>query len=896
MSWRRRLAKFGAQFCRSKPVDDLEEEILSHLRMEEQENLESGMPPEEAHYAAMRRFGNVTLAQERSHEMWGWDSVETLLQDLRHGLRMLYKNPGFAAVAVLTLALGIGANSTMFSLIDAMLLRTLPVEKPHELVLLDTVDERDQSYGFSYPLFEAVRDHNQTLAGIFTFADGAMNVSIDGEAELAPNGGQYVSSAYFSSLGVRAAAGRTFTAEDDQVSAPHAVAVISYGYWRQRFARDPAAVGKTIYLNGYPFTVIGVTPAQFFGISPGHSPDVTVPITMCPLLNQGQEGTWLRSRSAWWLPVMARLKPGVSPERATADLNVALQQYLGEDASQKTWHMRFVLEPGAWGSSARSKPQAWKALGILMALVGLVLLIACANIANLLLARGAARQKEIALRLSIGAGRWRLIRQLLTESLLLAAFGGAAGLALALWGTQLLVKLLAQNGGPALDLYTNGRVLGFTAAVSLFTGLVFGLLPAFRATRIELTNALKEGGRPWSMNPIRNRLRSALVVSQIALSLVLLAVAALFTRSLDKLLRVDPGFRPEHVLVLSVDPTLIGYEGARLSKLYTNLLERLESTPGVLSASASHWGLLERGGWKNLVTVPGYVPRPEEETDSNLNPVGPHFFETTGIPILLGRDFSPRDSDSALKVAIVNEAFARDFFKGASPLGRTIGLGANQNLGRFEIVGVVKDSKQNRLNERPVRVVYFPFALMPPAMMGSMTLEVRADADPVAIARTVRKELLTVEKNLPIYGVKTLTRQVQDSMVDQRMAADLTLLFGSLALLLAAVGLYGVMSYSVSRRTNEMGIRMALGAQRGDVARLVLRDTMALVSVGVILGLAGALAAGRVVSSLLYGLASTDPIAISTATLILAAVAFIAGYLPARRATKVDPMVALRYE
>jgi predicted permease len=558
--------------------------------------------------------------------------------------------------------------------------------------------------------------------------------------------------------------------------------------------------------------------------------------------------------------------------------------------------MRFVLEPGAWGSSPRSKPQAWKALGILMALVGLVLLIACANIANLLLARGAARQKEIALRLSIGAGRWRLIRQLLTESLLLAAFGGAAGLLLALWGTQLLVKLLAQSGGPALDLHTDARVLGFTAAVSLFTGLVFGLLPAFRATRIELTTALKEGSRRWSMNPIRNRLRSALVVSQIALSLVLLAVAALFTRSLDKLLRVDPGFRPEHVLVLSVDPTLIGYEGARLSKLYTNLLERLESTRGVLSASASHWGLLARGGWKNLVTVPGYVPRPGEETDSNLNPVGPHFFETTGIPILLGRDFSPRDSESALKVAIVNEAFARDFFKGASPLGRTIGLGVNQNLGRFEIVGVVKDSKQNRLNERPVRVVYFPFAQMPPAMMGSMTLEVRADADPVAIARTVQKELLTVEKNLPIYGVKTLTEQVQDSTVEQRMAADLTLMFGSLALLLAAVGLYGVMSYSVARRTNEMGIRMALGARRGDVARLVLRDTMVLVSAGVILGMAGALAAGRVVSSLLYGLAPADPVALSTATLILAAVALIAGYLPARRATKVDPMVALRYE
>src|SRR5947207_7488162 len=810
---------------------------------------------------------------------------------------MLAKNPGFTAVAILTLALGIGANTTMFSLVNAVLLRTLPVERPQELVLLSPVDERGNSLGFSYPLFEAVRDHNHTLAGIFALSGGPMNVSVDGQAELAPGGGQYVSGSYFSTLGVRAVAGRTFTTEDDKVPGRHPVAVISYNYWKRRFARDPSAVGKTIYLNGHPFTVIGVTPPRFFGISTDYSPDLTVPMMMYPQLNPG--GPDLHNRGTWWLKVMARLKPGVSAPQATADANVALQQYLAEDdsaesRSQRTWGLRVELEPGAWGSSPRSKPEAWKFGGILMGLVGLVLLIACANIANLLLARGAARQKEIALRLSIGAGRWRLIRQLLTESLLLAVFGGAAGLLLAFWGTEGLTKLVAQSAGPALDLSPDTRVLGFTAAISLLTGVLFGLAPAFGATRVELTTALKEGGRQWSTGPVRNRLRSALVVSQVALSLVLLVVAALFTRSLEKLLSVDLGFRPEHVLVLSVDPTLVGYQGARLDTLYKSLLERLETTPGVLSASASRHGLLERGGWHNLVTVPGYTPRPGEEPGSGFGPVGSHFFEAAGIPILLGRDFGPRDDETAPKVAVVNETFARDFFGGANPLGRTIGLGVNQNLGQFEIVGVVKDSKQNRLSERPARVVYFPFFQIPTAalgLLGRMTLEVRTAADPAEMTATVRKELLAVEKNLPIFGVKTLTRQVQDSLFEQRMVAMLTTLFGLLALLLAAVGLYGVMSYSVARRTSEIGIRMALGAQRGDVTRLVLRETMTLVSVGVALGLAGALGAGRVLSSLLFGLAPTDPVAFAAATLLLTGVAAVASYMPWRRASQGDPMV-----
>src|SRR5438128_217270 len=421
---------------------------------------------------------------------------------------MLAKNLGFTAVAILTLALGIGANTTMFSLVNAVLLRTLPVERPQELVLLSPVDERGNSLGFSYPLFEAIRDHSHTLAGIFALSGGPMNVSVDGQAELAPGGGQYFWGSYFSTLGVRAVAGRTFTAEDDNVPGQHPVAVISYSYWKGRFARDPSAVGKTIYLNGNPFTVIGVTPPQFFGISAGHSPDIIVSIMTYPQpINLGESrSNPLTNRSSWWLEAVARLKPEVSVAQATADVNIALQQYLAENKpaegkDRRGWGMRMQLEPGGWGLSPRSKPAAWKFGGILMGLVGLVLLIACANIANLLLARGAARQKEIALRLSIGAGRWRLIRQLLTESLLLAVFGGAAGLLLAFWGTEGLVKLVAQSAGPALDLSPDARVLGFIAAVSLLTGVLFGLAPAFRVTRVELTTALKEGGRQWSKGP-----------------------------------------------------------------------------------------------------------------------------------------------------------------------------------------------------------------------------------------------------------------------------------------------------------------------------------------------------------------------------------------------------------
>ena len=821
--------------------------------------------------------------------------LDSILSDCRLAFRMLRKSPGFTAVAILTLALGIGANTAIFSLINALGLRPLPVQKPEGLVLIMPANERNGDWGFSYPLYEAVRDANRTLTGVFVRAGGPMNVSVDGQAELAPNGGGYVSGSYFSTLGVEAFAGRTFTPAEDKVPGQNPVAVISYGYWRRRFALSPSVIGKTIDLNGVPFTIIGVTSPRFFGIEVGRSPDVTVPMTMYPQLNSGT--TQLSNVGSWWLTAMARLRPGVSAEQTTADLSAIFENYMGTRAL-RTEGLRIKLRPGAWGLSPREKlaPGAIT----LMTLVGLVLLIACTNVANLVLARGTARQKEIALRLSIGAGRGRLIRQLITESFLLALLGGAAGFLFASWGTQGIVKLVPDEVG--LDLSPDGRVFVFAAGITLLAGVLFGLAPAFRATRISLVQGLQGGARQGQTQASPNRLRNGLVVSQVMLSTVLLFATGLLTHSLQELLSADLGFRPEHVLVLSTDPALIGYQGPRLVDLYKDLLQHARAVPGVMSVSLSHNGLVTRATWGNIVSVPGYTPGSGEVTESRFSHVSSDFFRTVGIPIILGRDFRDQDNETAPKVAIVSEAFARKFFgeqNGAQKaLGQTIGLGVDQNLGQFQIVGVAKDSKQRKIDEPPSRVVYFPFlqADLPPSLMGQMTMEVRTASEPAAMTNAIRQELLAVEKNLPIYGVKTLTQQVDESLTEQRMFTWLVSSFGLLALLLASVGLYGVIAYSTVRRTGEIGIRLALGADRRDVMVMVLREALRLTAIGVAIGLVLAVATGRIFSSVLYGVTASDPLTIFGASVLMFVTAALAALLPARRAMRVDPMVALRYE
>jgi len=878
----------------------LDDEIQFHLEQQVAENLAAGMSPQEARYAAMRTFGNRTFLKEETRITWGWLWLEQLAQDLRYGLRSLRKDPGFAAVAVLTLALGIGANTAIFNFINAMVIRTLPVERPSELFLLGPFDSHEGTLGFSYPLYEAVRDENRTLAGVFVSDGGRLNVSVDGQADLAPGGGQFVSSSYFSTLGVEAVVGRTFTAAEDKLRGQNPVAVISYRYWRRRFALSPSVLGKTIYLNGLPFTIIGVMPPRFFGIDVGRSPDITVPVTMYPLLNPGS--TELSNPGSWWLTAMARLKPGVTPEQATADLSAVLEHYLeaeGPARGLKTKGLSMRLEPGAWGISARSKGVRFATL--LMTLAGLVLLIACTNVTNLLLARGAARQKEIAVRVAIGAGRSRLIRQLVTESLLLALLGGGAGFLVASWGTQGLLKRLPQEIS-SVNLSPDIRVFVFCGGISVLAGLLFSLMPAWRVTSSRVVQGLQGGVRQDAANPHRNRLRSGLVVSQVMLSMVLLFLAGLFIHSLQDLLSVDLGFRPERVLLFSMDPTLVGYQGPRLVGLYKNLLEHVQAVPGVMSASLSRGGLISRVLWGNNIKVPGHVPQPGEAAECLFSPVGPRFFQTAGIPILLGRDFRDQDNERAPKVAIVSETFARHFFGEQDgvqrALGQTLGLGVDQNLGQFEIVGVAKDSKQRTLSEPPASVVYFPFwqADLPAALIGQMTLEVRTSIEPSGMTNAIRKELLAVEKNLPIYSVKTLTQQVLDSVEGERMFGWLVSSFGLLALLLASVGLYGLVAYSTARRTAEIGIRMAFGARHGEVFKLIIKEALRLTALGVVIGLPLALAAGRTVSSMLYGISAADPLTILGASLLMFVAASLAGFLPARRAIKVDPMVALRYD
>ena len=879
--------RLRALIRRKAVEDEMDEELRFHFERQVEKYVQTGLDPAEAARRARLTFGGIEQLKEECRDARGVAFIDTLRQDLRYAIRGMWRSPGFTAIAVLSLALGIGVNTAIFTLVNTMGLRPLPVLNPNDLFFIGAESEPGNTAGFSYPLFKAVRDRNQTLAGVFVSAGGAMNVSVEGGAELARNGGLYVSDDYFSVLGVRAVAGRVFTSADDQP-----VAVLGYDYWERRFGRDASVVGKSIEINAHPFTVIGVTPRRFFGTSTGMSPDVFVPLKMYPQINQNSEQ--FNSPGSWWLEGMGRLRRGVSAAQAAADLNVVFQQHV-IDADMKGYaSWRIALQPGGRGSTPLSKPGANIFLAVLMAVVGSVLLIACANVANLLLARNAGRQKEIALRLSLGSSRGRLIRQLLTESLFLAVIGGAVALLFASWGLNALRFFLPET--VALDLTPDARVLIFTAVVSLLTVLAFGLAPASRATHVDITRSLKEGSVNCAAGPVRNRLRRALVVSQMALSLMLLVLAGLFTRSLQNLAHVELGFRPEHVLVLSVDPTLIGYKGERITALYKRLLEQLEAIPSVRSASLSQTGLIAGGVWTNLISIPGYTPGPGQNMDSSFSAVGAHFFQTTGISILLGRDFTSRDNETAPKVVVINETFARDLFKGESPLGRNIGLGVEQNLGLFQIVGVVKDSKQRRLNEPPVRVVYFPFLQLPPQQMSRAMFEVRTAGDPAGMIATARRQLLSVEKKLPIFREQTLTQIVADSMIDQSIMAALVALFGGLALLLACVGLSGVTAFSVARRTGEIGIRMALGAQRRDVVAMVLREAIATVSIGAAIGLALSLAAGRVVSAQLFGITGTDPLAIGGAIMILSATGALAGYLPARRASRVDPILALRHE
>ncbi len=874
-----------------------------------------------------------------------WDALvlqpqrleDEMFQDLRYGARMLIKNPGFTLVVALSLALGIGANTVVFSLLDAVLLKTLPVKQPEQLVLFrllsgektifsggegDWEGGRDQATGlkistaFSYPAFDRFRAHNQSLSEIFAFALlRQVNVSVDGQAEVVV--GQVVSGNYFAGLGLPALVGRTLTEVDDRGDAEPA-AVISYKYWQRRFGGDPAAVGKVVYLRDTAFTIAGITPPEFYGtLDIGRIPDISVPLAWLPQV-QPQGGYYLSATGYTWLNIMGRLKPGVSALGAQAEFSLAFQQYAAE--LQKTIKERrdvpqLELASGNQGLIAARRYFS-QPLRLLMIIVGLVLTVACLNVANLLLARAATRRKEIAVRLAAGASRLRLVRQLLTESLLLAVLGGAMGLAFAYWGKDALVALRPLEGAAALpDLKLDLRVLGFTAAVTALTGILFGLAPALRATRVDLISALKDGAGHTGYS--RSRLSKGLVVAQVAMSLLLLVGAGLFVRTLRNLTRIDVGFNRENLLLFNVHPGAIGYKGERLANLYPQLLERINTTPGVRSATASDNSLL--GGFSaSNFCVPGYTPQPGEWMILPRLSVGANFFETMEMPILQGRGLTRQDSEPLItalailqssggkppkdfvmprQVAVINQTMARKFFHDDDPIGRRFSFSSNcSGGGRIEIVGVVRDAKYGGLKQEIRPTAYLPYVQLPRGAPDQMTFSVRTAADPAAMTTAIQKAVQAVEPKLPIFAVKTQEAQIAEILSQSRLFASLSSFFGLLALVLVAIGLYGVMSYTVARRTHEIGVRMALGAQRGDVLRLVMHETLWLALTGVVIGVPAALVATRWIASQLFGLDSHDPLTITLVTLLLMAVMTLAGYLPARRAAQVDPLVALRCE
>jgi predicted permease len=838
--------------------------------------------------------------------------METLFKDIRYGLRGLFKRKAFAAIAVLTLALGIGANTAIFTLVNAVMLKSLPVEKPEELVLFnDTTSEGTSLQDgpgtgvwerFSYSSYEYFRDHNQSFQDIAALRTGNARLSVrqtDAQASAAARAvGHLVTGNYFSVLGVRAMRGRVLTPEDDKANAQPA-AVISHRYWEQELNSDPATVGKSFIINDTTFTVVGITPPEFFGERVRRPPDFWLPLSFQPQVELRE--SFLTSKEAYWLMPMARLKPGVTLAQAQADVNVALRQFLVEQAGSELTEERqrgiqntyVTLVEGRGGISGLrvfySKP-----LHMLMAIVGMVLLIACANVGSLLLSRAASRKAEISLRMALGATRGRIIRQLLTESMLLAVVGGICGVLLAQWGVIVLVGLVAKTS--PLDTWPDAGVLAFTAGVSVLAGLLFGLVPALQASRTNLSSAMKEKSRTRS-GLLRFSLSSLMVVLQVGLSMVLLTGAGLFARSLVKLQNEDVGFDRNNIVVLGIDPRLAGYKPAQLATLYTQLLDRLGSIPQVKSVSMATYAPLSGTNRSSTIKVTGYTGQPDEDLVVEDVLVGPKYAELLGIPVLRGREIEIRDTAASQRIAVVNSAFAEHYFKDQNPIGRTFTFDDDTDNGTaLEIVGVIGDIKSGEARGKSVPAVYRPILQIQDQAAYSVTLHVRTLSDPSSVTPQLRQMINQIDDKLPIFGVTTLSDQLRENLNQERLIAQLVSFFGALALILACIGLYGVMAHSVARRTNEIGIRMALGARGGNIAWMVLGETLYLVLAGLIIGVPAALIGARLISAQLFGMSPMDPITFISAAVVLALVALLAGYLPARRASRVNPLTALRYE
>jgi predicted permease len=879
---------------RKRALDGLAADLRDHIERETQDNLDRGLSPDEAHRQAMLAIGNVAIATEDARAVWVRPWLDQTRQDVRYALRMLRRNPGFAAAAILTLALGIGANTAIFSLVDAIMLRTIAVQAPEDLYFIAHGSTRPGPSS-NYPYFERIRARTDLFTGATTYVGGTFKVSIGDSTEMTR--GQFVSGNYHAVLGVPMALGRGFASEDDRQSGGALVAVISDSYWNQRFGRDRQILGRTLMIDRRPFSIVGVTAPGFDGFDPGTRPDVTLPMAVRVLdapkvLND--HGTWGDP------PVVARLKDGVTKAQASAAVDALFQQYVSEP--ENTWlktipgsdHIRASLQPAGRGTmDLRDRYSG--SLQVLTAMVGVVLLIACANVANLLVARGMARAREVAVRMSIGASRLRLIRQFVMESVLLALIGGALGFVLARMSLASIVALVASGPEPVLlNLQPNASVLTFTVAVSLLTGILFGLAPGLGCTRVNLTPALKTAGSRIGPSSRRRPIREVVVAAQIGLCVVLVAGAGLLGRTLRNLETRDTGFNRSNLLLFSLDARRTSFPVEQVPRLCDDLIEEVVRRGEVESGSCSRNIPVNSRGNARPLEVPGAKPQPQNARQVFTNMVTPGYFRTLGIAVAGGRVFDAHDSAKAEHVAVVNRALVRFFFGSENPIGRRVHF-FQSDANPMTIVGIVEDAAQRSLREEAPMTIYTPLAQLSEPE-GLVTVALRTPHDPVAVARSARAEVRALGTAVVVSNVRTMEQQIGFTLVRERLLAMLSSAFGALALLLSCIGLYGVISYDVTRRLRDLGVRLALGARPLDVLRQVVGRALAVSAIGVAAGVVVALSATRVLSGVLFGIAPRDPLTLVSAAGMLLLTGLIASYVPARRASRLNPVVVLRTE
>jgi predicted permease len=915
MSLQSRIHTVWKAITRPEQLDsEMQAELAFHIEQRAEDLMRSGLSRDEALRRARVEMGGTVARKEEMRAAWGWGTRawDDLRVDIRYALRSFARTPGFTAIAVISLALGIGANTVIFGVTKHILLDRLAAYKPEELRLLSwmspkksvvhsswgmrrlTPDGKYLSTSFTYPAYEQLRKQNRVFDDVFAFKDFPRLTATIGEQSEAVSA-QTVSGNFYRVLGVRPELGRAIQDSDDGAPGSGPVAVISDEFWTRRFGRSPDVVGKTIQLNLTPVTIIGVNPRGFTGASSTQeAPDVILPFSMASIATPvWSKKPLLTDPNLWWVLVMGRVKPGVPDEQARAAMDLVLNATVrstatvGKDEAVPS----LVLQDGSRGENQASRMFS-KPAYVLMALAGFVLLLACANLANLLLARASSRQREISVRLALGAGRSRILRQMFSESLLLSLAGGAAGLALGYCGRNVLPRLLSSTWkASTTDIQFDWKIFGFTAAISILTGLLFGLAPAWQASRTQVSSGLKDNAQSVTQRN-RNLTGKTIVVVQIALSMLLLVGAGLFVRTLMNLNRSHLGFRPDGILLFNLQPPRTRYSAPKDLVFYHRVEERLRSVPGVSAVTLSDVTLIS-GGVSDTDFIPDGVPKKADgDQSSNVMSVGQNFFSTMGIPIVAGRAFSSTDTETSSPVAVVNQRLAREFFpSNINPIGRTFKHG-DQHM---TIVGICGDAKYDSLSDDPPVTFYMPYRQQLNGKQ-SMTYEISTRMKPAAIVPALRNAVASVDKDVPLLDVRTQQEQIDDTTREERIFASLTSGFGALALILACIGIYGIMAYAISRRTNEIGIRMALGAQPGRVQRMVLREAWWMALIGVVAGLGAALAMGRLIASMLFGLKPWDPVTLGIAALLLVVVALAASWIPAQRAAGVEPIKALRHE